>query len=285
MRDLRVCSFDRIVFESALVRMGCFRCRVGDPSFHDTGPSRNFCFVFPRTAVEIQHEHEAAFVANPNVITFYNQGQAYCRNPISTDGDRCDWFGVHTDVVRDVIAAFDPLSADANEMPFRFSRAPSNARIYLSQRRIFQRAISGNAGEPLIVEEYIISLLERVVRSAYRGRSHELRKVGSKQREVIRHTEHLLCNRLEERLTLPDIAGAVGMSPYHLCRMFHQVTRTTLHEYRQKLRLRWSLESVTESDRSLVDIALDSGFSSHSHFTSAFREEFAVTPSSIRAKV
>jgi hypothetical protein len=74
--------------------VGAFRCHPDDPSFHDSGPARNCCFVFPRTAVEIQHEHERAFVANPNVVTFYDQGQAYRRNAVSLDGDRCDWFGI-----------------------------------------------------------------------------------------------------------------------------------------------------------------------------------------------
>jgi transcriptional regulator GlxA family with amidase domain len=55
-----------------------------------------------------------------------------------------------------------------------------------------------------------------------------------------------------------------------------------LHQYRQDLRLRWSLEGVIESRRPLVDIALDAGFSSHSHFTSSFRRQFAETPSRVR---
>jgi len=83
-------QIDRVVFESDMVRMGAFRCHPDNPSFQDTGPAQNYCFVFPRTAVEIQHEHEPAFVANPNVVTFYNAGQAYWRNPISPEGDRCD---------------------------------------------------------------------------------------------------------------------------------------------------------------------------------------------------
>ena len=94
MRVSAGCEIDRIVFDSGLVRVGAFRCHPDDPSFHDSGPARNCCFVFPRTAVEIQHEHERAFVANPNVVTFYNQGQAYLRNAVSIEGDRCDWFGV-----------------------------------------------------------------------------------------------------------------------------------------------------------------------------------------------
>jgi hypothetical protein len=101
-------EIDRIVFDSGLVWLGAFRCHRDDPSFHDSGPARNCCFVFPRTAVEIQHEHERAFIANPNVVTFYHQGQAYLRNAASIAGDRCDWFAVEIDVVQDVVRTFNP---------------------------------------------------------------------------------------------------------------------------------------------------------------------------------
>lgn len=87
---------------------------------------------------------------------------------------------------------------------------------------------------------------------------------------------------MEDRLTLANIADAVGLSPYYICRMFRRATGTTLHAYRQRLRLRSSLESVAGSGRPLVDLALEAGFSSHSHFTSAFRREFARTPSGVR---
>src|SRR5882724_2819272 len=60
---------DTIVFESPLVRIGAFRCDRDYPGFQDTGPADNDCFVFPRTAVGIEHEHEPPFAANPNVVT------------------------------------------------------------------------------------------------------------------------------------------------------------------------------------------------------------------------
>ena len=61
------------------------------------------------------------------------------------------------------------------------------------------------------------------------------------------------------------IAREVGLSAYHVCRLFHRVTGTKLHQYRVRLRLRAALTEVVESARPLTDIALDAGFSSHSH--------------------
>ena len=284
MRASAGCAIDRIVFDSGLVRVGAFRCHPDDPSFHDSGPARNCCFVFPRTAVEIQHEHERAFVANPNVVTFYNQGQAYLRNAVSIEGDRCDWFGVEIDVVQDVVRSLDPAFEMHPDRPFSITRGWADSSTYLSQRRLFEQVAAGAVEEPLMVEESVVSLLDQVVRSAYKATALTRPSiVGPKQRDIVHHIEFVLSRQWGERLSLRDLADEVGISVYHLCRLFRRATGSTLHQYRQKLRVRWSLEGVMESSRALVDIALDAGFSSHSHYTSSFRQEFAQTPSSVRA--
>lgn len=277
-------DFDRTVFDSGLVRIGAFRCHPGHPAFHNSGPPENCCFVFPRTAVAIQHEHEQAFVANPNVVTFYNKGQSYLRNAISTEGDRCDWFGVDIDIVQDVVREFDPNLASRPERPFRFTHAWTDAHTYLLQRRTFEHVVSGTAEEPLGVEELVVNLLERVIRAVY-GRSSPSpsQAMAPSQRDIVHHVELVLSERWEEHLRLRDIAAEAEVSVYHLCRMFRRATGMTLHNYRQRLRVRWSLESVMASSRPLVDIALEAGFSSHSHFTSSFQREFAHTPSVLRA--
>jgi AraC-like DNA-binding protein len=276
-----VCEFDRIVFESPLVRVSAFRCEASHPRFRDSGPARNFCFVFPRTAVEIQHEHERAFVANPHVATFYNKGQAYLRKAIGAEADRCDWFGVDPQVVLDVVRAFDPAADERPEMPFRFSHCDADAGTYLLQRRIFQRAA---ADETMATEELVLQLLERVVRSCYRGAAAITGQVKSRDREVAHFVQALLSEEGSEQLGLPQIARQTGMTVYGLCRLFRRATGTTMHQYRKRLRLRQSLERVVESESPLVDIALEAGFCSHSHYTAGFHREFRETPSAVRAR-
>jgi AraC family transcriptional regulator len=276
-------EFDRIVFESSLVRIGAFRCHPEHPSFQDSGPAQNYCFVFPRTAVEIQHEHEPAFVANPNVVTFYNSGQAYERSAISPEGDHCDWFGVESELVREVIRAVDDRVDERSEQPFLMTRGWTDAPTYLRQRRLFVQVASGEEIEPLAVEETVIELLDRVVRFAYRSaRTSPPSPVSSRQRATIHDVETILSRGPEEHVTLSGIAREVGLSAYHVCRLFHRVTGTKLHQYRLRLRLRAALTEVVESARPLTDIALDEGFSSHSHFTDSFHHEFGATPSYLR---
>lgn len=276
-------EIDRVVFESGLVRIGAFRCRPEQPSFEDSGPIKQHCFVFPRTSVDIQHEHEPAFVANPNVVTFYNCGQVYLRSAISPEGDNCDWFGVDSELVRHVVREFDSRVDDRPESPFLLSRGWSNAATYLLQRRLFTWVMSGRNIDPLAVEEIVVELLDRVVRFAYSthgtcGRSY----ITSNHRDTVHDIETILSRSAGERLTLKSIAREVGLSAYHVCRVFRRVTGMRLQQYRLRLRLREALTDVVGSRRSLTDIALDAGFSSHSHFTDIFHQEFKTTPSSLR---
>lgn len=273
-----------MLFESGLIRIGAFRCPAEHPSFHDTGPIRSCCFVFPRTAVEIQHEHEPTFVANPNVVTFYNLGQSYQRNAISPEGDQCDWFGVEPELVCDVIRGIVPQADTPPERPFVLTRGWADSATYLVQRNLFTRVDAESILEPLAVEEAVIDLLERVLGPIHSSQIlPQARNTSRHQQDTVRYIEVLLSQHPERRITLRSLADEVGLSPYHLCRLFCRTTGKKLHEYRLQIRLRSALADVLDSNKPLTDVALDAGFSSHSHFTEAFHRGFGVVPSQLRA--
>jgi AraC-like DNA-binding protein len=101
------------------------------------------------------------------------------------------------------------------------------------------------------------------------------------RRAFVEHAERLLAERFAESLSLDDISRSLGVSAYHLCRVFRMHTGTSLHQHRDQLRLRAALNRL-ERDEDLTTIGLDVGYSSHSHFTAAFRRAFGVPPSRLR---
>jgi AraC family transcriptional regulator len=98
-------------------------------------------------------------------------------------------------------------------------------------------------------------------------------------RDQVEHAREVLAFRFCERLSLADIARLARVSVFHLCRVLRRLTGLALHEYRTELRLRHALGPLEEARPDLTQIALDVGFSSHSHFTETFRREFGLTPS------
>ena len=73
----------------------------------------------------------------------------------------------------------------------------------------------------------------------------------------------------------------MGLSPFHAARLFRRYTGSSIHAYRDQLRVRAALPEIV-AGRRLDDLALKLGFASHSHFTDRFRRTFGVPPSAIR---
>jgi hypothetical protein len=72
--DTRVLPVEQLVYQSDLAVAGLWRCPPDAPWFHDSGPARNHCFVFPRTAVRIRRDTGPPIFADATIVTLYNRG-------------------------------------------------------------------------------------------------------------------------------------------------------------------------------------------------------------------
>ena len=272
---------ERIRYQgSSGLSIGSFRARVADPWFRDSGPTGAYLFVFPRSAVTITHAGERTVVADRNTVMFYNRHQSYTRGALSPVGDRCDWFAVPAEAAIDAVAAHDPGAVDRPDRPFGFSDGPCSAAIYARQRRAVQ------AGARPGTDEEILDLLREVVAAAHRARGRSPVAPSPRairaRRELVDAARSLVAVHYRERPSLADVAGRLRVSPFHLSRAFKEQTGTGLQQHVTQLRLRRALELVEDPRCSLTEIALDLGFSSHSHFTAAFHRAFAEPPSRAR---
>lgn len=89
--------------------------------------------------------------------------------------------------------------------------------------------------------------------------------------------------RLDEDLSLADVARAAGVSQWHFQRLFKALTGETLKTYIRARRLAGSLERLLTSDLRVLDIALLAGFESQEAFARAFKQAFGMTPQRYRS--
>lgn len=87
---------------------------------------------------------------------------------------------------------------------------------------------------------------------------------------------------LKEPLRLDQIALEMGYSKYHLNRMFHEKTKQTIHHYIRERRLYEAADQLIDTDKPIVELALEMGYSSQQSFTFAFKKEFDCAPSVYR---
>jgi AraC family transcriptional regulator len=276
---------DVVVFASPLVRVGRWRCPADHPQFVDSGPSSDALFVFPRESVWIEHDGRQPFVADANTVTYYNKGQCYRRRRLSARGDQCEWFAVAPEAIAETLSAHEPAAIDRPHVPFPFTRGPSDPESYFRQRMVFHHVCQEANPDRLFVEEAVLSVLADVTRLAYAhdGAPPAPRCRQRRDVDVIEAARDVIARRFKENLSLSDIARAVGASVFHLARIFKLRAGFSLHAYRNQLRLRAALEQLDDLDTDLTEIALDLGFSSHSHFTETFRRCFGKTPSAVRS--
>jgi len=276
--------FDTLLYRSPVVTIANFRAEPSHSGFQDSGPAENHIFVFPRTAVRIRHAGRSAFVAGPDVVTFYNKDQVYSRERVTSEGDHCDWFAVAPGILLEAVRQHDPAAADRPDDPFLFTHGPADAGSYLLQRLVVRHLSETGTLEPLFVEETAVRLLSRVVAGAMRAWDLDRRSSSPIQGDLAEAARTVLARSFREPVTLDEVARRTGSSVFHLCRTFRRHTGSTLHGYRNQLRLRTALERAADPAGDLTELALDLGYSSHSHFTAAFRKAFGIAPSAFRRK-
>lgn len=86
----------------------------------------------------------------------------------------------------------------------------------------------------------------------------------------------------DKALTLRYLSRKLGYSEFHTTRKFKEISGMQFREYLRLRRLAFALKEVRDSEKSLLDVAFDNGFSSHEAFTRAFKTTYGVTPSEYR---
>jgi AraC family transcriptional regulator len=103
-----------------------------------------------------------------------------------------------------------------------------------------------------------------------------------KLRKAIGLIDRHLAEEEEGRVGLRAIAKEIGMSYFHFSRAFKQSMGMTPTNYIAERRIERAKKLMKETDLAISEIALRSGFSSQSHFTTSFRRLSGVTPRTFR---
>ena len=80
------------------------------------------------------------------------------------------------------------------------------------------------------------------------------------------------------------LAAVFGYHPVYLSALFREMTGKGLHEAIVEERIRLACRWLRRTDRSVEQIAYDTGFSSRSHFSTAFRAQMGVSPREFRER-
>lgn len=102
--------------------------------------------------------------------------------------------------------------------------------------------------------------------------------------QIVDEIDSCIRQKSDETLTLEYLAQKLGYSEFYISRKFREISGMQFRDYLRYRRLAFALKEVRDTDRSLLDIALNYGFSSNEAFTRAFKEAYGITPSEYRQK-
>ena len=94
----------------------------------------------------------------------------------------------------------------------------------------------------------------------------------------------ILDSQVAERRSLRELAARASMSPSYFSRTFHAVAGMSLRDYLRGRRLYRAVELLMSSQRSLTDIAVESGFYDLPHLDKTFRQCLGISPHDFRAR-
>jgi AraC family transcriptional regulator len=273
------------IFEGPSVRISHYRCIAPAAGAGVEQAQPSHVIAFPLRGSFLLRGAGADALIDANCALLLNRGAAYRSSHPAGGGDEGSGIVIEEAQLIEAVAERDPRAADAHGGPFRKAWVPSSPRSYLLLRALLREL---RAGQPDVarLEERAFLLVEDVLASLGDGQQQAHAAVRqARSRERVEAAKAVLNAHFAEKVRLRELARGLGVSPFHLCRVFRRETGLPIHRYLNRLRLRAALEGVEAGGGDLAGVALKTGFSSHSHFTASFRREFGMAPRQLEASL
>jgi AraC family transcriptional regulator len=226
--------------------------------------------VFPYRGVYVRHVGRTEAVAEANQVVLFNEDEPYRVSHPVEGGDASLSIGVSASTLFEL--------APANYLHTRDRAAFNRSRLRIDTRAqaltaLLRHRLNRGVMETLEAETLTLALLRR----ALGDRTSHVAAGTAGRQNLVDRAKLVLSSDLGRRWTLAEIAADVGVSPVYLTQVFQQVEGLPLYRYQLQLRLARALDLLGDYG-DLTRLALDLGFSSHSHFSAAFKRAYGQTP-------
>jgi AraC family transcriptional regulator len=240
-------------------------CRAARSPYGRPEAGRVAQLILPRRGVFVVQLRGERVVVDPTTAIVIAGGEEYSVSHPTDGGDDCTVLILPPELREEAVGTADGAVARLE------------ARQHLAIRSVTQAL---RRAEEDLEGEDATALLVDVVAPAFAERSEVELRPG--QRARVESVRALLAASPTGRWTLATIAEAAGCSPFHLAREFRRATGKSLSRYLLELRLALAVDRLANGETNLSLLALELGFSHHSHFSSRFRGVFGRTPSAVR---
>ncbi|MGA9356281.1 MAG: AraC family transcriptional regulator [Terriglobales bacterium] len=230
--------------------------------------------VFPYRGVYVRHVGDDQAVAEANQVLFFNAAEGYRVSHPVPGGDASMSVAISETLLHEL--APSTFLRDGAGVAFRRQRLRIDARTQ-ALAALLRHSLREKIVEPLEAESLALTLVQR----ALGPRTTHAAGASIGRQRLVDRVKIVIASNLARRWTLAEIAAEVRGSPVYLTQVFQQVEGSPLYRYQLRLRLARALDLLGQYD-DLTALSLELGFSSHSHFSAAFRRMYGRSPSEFR---
>ncbi len=197
-----------------------------------------------------------------------------------------EWVGLMATPHLQVGISDAPLMAASDgaygEVELRASRKFANSGLSALVAAVHAEMVTGFPTGRLFLDSIEQAMAVALVNDhAARHRLVQMYKGGLGSARL-RRIKELVHAKLEDDLSLDEMAQSVGLSTAHFARMFRKSTGETAHQFVLRQRIERAKAMLRAPNARVLDVAVACGFKTQQHFAQVFRDVCRVSPTEYR---
>lgn len=186
---------------------------------------------------------------------------------------------------------FDAFSQDVlmANMPFRFDQSWEQEIPLCSQTRILLHQLQENNHAPVLINalklsETVMHLFRKALQCATQQQELSCHVPSCRfldfnsEREKVMEARLIIEQQLDKPFTIKELSRKVAMNECYLKKGFKALFGKTINDYQQELRISKAKELLQQNGQSVSYVASTLGYSSISHFSTAFKKATGIKP-------
>ena len=174
------------------------------------------------------------------------------------------------------------MAASAGEIELRMYRKFEDPRLRGLMTAVHAEMVAGFPSGRLFLDLVEQAIAVALIHGHAAGRRPLLPLRGGLGSARLRRIKELIDAKMEDDLSLDEMAQSVDLSRAHFARMFRQSTGETPHQFVLRQKVERAKAMLRAPDARVLDVAVACGFKTQQHFAQVFRDVCGVSPTEYR---